>query len=234
MRIPDFLVRFLLLLAAMSIGACELPRDGRGTLDRVRGGVMRVGVSPSEPWVKADAGQEPSGIEVDLVRGWAASLGARIEWARGAQTELAEALEHGHLDAMIAGLTADAPWGGRLGLSQPYTETDILVAAPPGTPVPADLEGQRVAVDPDRPHLAALVREEGAQVVAPGEAPGAPEAVYDLELPARGLVAGGGEALRKEARVIAVVPGENAFLLSLDRFLAAQGLEERAKAARGR
>ena len=37
----------LLLLAA----SCSLPRDSDGTLDRIRGGTLRVGLAENPPWV---------------------------------------------------------------------------------------------------------------------------------------------------------------------------------------
>src|SRR6185369_5924264 len=42
-------IRFTFVLL---VAACDLPRDSDGTLDRVRGGTMRVGVVIDTPWTK--------------------------------------------------------------------------------------------------------------------------------------------------------------------------------------
>ena len=58
----------LLLIAALVLGGCQFPRDPEGTLDRVRGGTLRVGISPSEPWVTLVEDEPPAGVEVELVQ----------------------------------------------------------------------------------------------------------------------------------------------------------------------
>ncbi|CAA9224129.1 MAG: hypothetical protein AVDCRST_MAG52-660, partial [uncultured Blastococcus sp.] len=57
-------------LVLVGCGSVRVPVDPDGTLDRVSGGVLRVGVSPHEPWTTVGT-DEPGGIEADLVRGWA-------------------------------------------------------------------------------------------------------------------------------------------------------------------
>ena len=69
----------LLLLAAVLAVGCQYPRDPEGTLDRVRGGVMRVGVTHVDPWVKLDGGT-PSGVEVELLERFARTIDAEVEW----------------------------------------------------------------------------------------------------------------------------------------------------------
>ena len=58
--------------------ACDFPRDAQDTLQRVRNGTMRVGVSENDPWVRF-AGKEAEGIEPALIRQWARQLKARVE-----------------------------------------------------------------------------------------------------------------------------------------------------------
>src|SRR5829696_4777577 len=101
------LVAFAVLVAGC--GSVRIPADPDGTLDRVRGGVLRVGVSPHEPWTTVTAA-EPGGIEPDLVRRWAAGLGARVAWTVGGEQPLVQAMERGELDLVIGGITADTPW----------------------------------------------------------------------------------------------------------------------------
>jgi ABC-type amino acid transport substrate-binding protein len=100
-------------------GGCGLPRDANGTLDRVRGGALRVGVGEHPPWVVA-TGSEPSGIEPELVKRLAKELGARPIYRRASESELLEALDRGQLDLVVGGLRDDSPWRGRVALTRPY------------------------------------------------------------------------------------------------------------------
>ena len=67
----------LALVLALTV-ACDFPRDAHGTLDRVRNGTIRVGVSENLPWARF-AGTEAAGIEPALLRQWAKQLGASLE-----------------------------------------------------------------------------------------------------------------------------------------------------------
>jgi ABC-type amino acid transport substrate-binding protein len=72
---------------AATLAACAgtdgFPRDPEGTLDRVRGGTVRVGVTDHRPWVDL-SGDRPIGVEVTLIERFARGLGARVEWFEGA------------------------------------------------------------------------------------------------------------------------------------------------------
>jgi hypothetical protein len=74
-------LKIVAALAAVAVVGCQFPADPDGTLERVRGGgtPLRVGVSEHDPWVRLDGG-EPGGIEPELVRRFAATIDARIEW----------------------------------------------------------------------------------------------------------------------------------------------------------
>jgi polar amino acid transport system substrate-binding protein len=210
-------------LVLLFTAACDFPRDAEGTLERVQGGELRVGVSENPPWVQL-AGGRVEGIEPALVRGFAEQLGARIRWIRGTEAELIEALHRRELDLVAAGLKDNTPWSSRLGLSRPYLTTRVRIGIRPGGRVPSDWTGARVAVDTDRPRLAALVRAQGAEPVpAEGKEPIA-IARYDFELEAAGLQAADLE-LAREKHVLAAPPGESAFLYALDRYLKDRGEE---------
>jgi len=91
---------------------------------------MRVGVVESPPWV-THTGGEPGGVEVELVRGFARTLGATPEWHWGADERHMEALEHFQLDLAIGNLDSKTPWANKVGLTRPYFE-DHVMAVPPG------------------------------------------------------------------------------------------------------
>jgi ABC-type amino acid transport substrate-binding protein len=106
-----------------ALSSCELPRDADHTLDRVRGGELRVGVADHPPWVTI-GDERMDGIEPRLVADLARGLGARPVWRRGAESELLDALQRRELDIVVGGLTNDSPWKGRVAFTRPhFTDT---------------------------------------------------------------------------------------------------------------
>ena len=124
------LAAVLAAVVAVGLAGCTLtiPSDPDGTLDAVRGGTLRVGVSANPPWTYV-VGDEPTGTEAELVEAFAAHLDAEVLWTTGGEQDLVEALERGELEVVVGGLTADSPWSGRVALTRPYVE----VAGPDGT-----------------------------------------------------------------------------------------------------
>ncbi|WP_241680655.1 transporter substrate-binding domain-containing protein [Pseudactinotalea suaedae] len=110
-----------------SAAACSFPQDPDGTLKRVTGGVLRVGVSENPPFTRwpggaPEAGEsgEPSGTEVELVSAFAASLDAEVAWVPGSEADLMTRLEESELDVVIAGLQATTPWSSHAAITYPY------------------------------------------------------------------------------------------------------------------
>jgi polar amino acid transport system substrate-binding protein len=142
MRVRRSLVAVLLAgLVATGVGACGagLPRDPDGTLARVRGGTLRVGVSVEPPWTESPVpvtsdspDAPPAGIEPTLVADFARSLDAEVQWRVGGEEALVADLEEGRLDVVVGGLTADSPWSQHAALTRPY----VTVPGAGGTPEP--------------------------------------------------------------------------------------------------
>lgn len=110
----------VILLAALT--ACgPFPVDTDGTVDRARGGELRVGVTENAPWVELD-GSAPSGTEVDLIEAFAERLGADVEWMPGSEAVLVDALRAGELDLAIGGFTDDTPWSEDAAPTDVYAE----------------------------------------------------------------------------------------------------------------
>ena len=213
------------MLAVASLAGCQFPRDPDGTLDRVEDGVLRVGVTPAEPWV--ELGAEPTGVEVELVRRFARDVRADVQWTEGSEEELMGALREGQLDLVIGGLTAESPWEKEAALTRPYLETKLVVGVPAGSTVPDDLDGVGVAVEEGTEGAGLL--EQRTEAVARrvpdlGGTEG-PAVVGDWQLDDLGLQEH--EELETEKHVMAAKLGENAFLVRLERFLLGRDREVR-------
>lgn len=134
----------LVAVLALLAGCGSIPADPEGTLDRVRGGFLRVGVSPHPPWTDVsgpvDGEQRPTGSEVELVTAFAESLDAEVHWTAGGEEELVGALSEGKLDLVIGGLTGTSPWSSHAAITRPYvtvpgadgSEEMHVMAAPMG------------------------------------------------------------------------------------------------------
>ena len=215
----------LCVILALTL-ACDFPRDAHDTLQRVRNGTMRVGVSENDPWVRFSE-NEAQGIEPVLICQWARQLKARVEWVHGSESALVEALQEGEVDVLAAGLQSTTPFASRVALSQPYLTARIHFAVPPGATVPDKWAGRSTAVAADRLAVRAAVLRSGAVRVRSTDLWRGSLAIaaYDFEIEAHGMQPVG-SALAVERHVIATRPGESAFLLALDRFL--RGLDKTA------
>jgi polar amino acid transport system substrate-binding protein len=217
-------VRILALVAAMAAAVaagCQYPRDPDGTLNRVEGGVMRVGVSESDPWVVMEGDEPSGGAEVELARRFARDVGARIEWVQGSEEELVDAAKEGQVDLILAGLTNKSRWKKDVAFTRPYVETRTVVGAPAGGSYPDDFAGVPVAVELGSEEEGLLEQRTDAEVTPVRDLAsrrGEPAAVHDFLLDDLDLTDSGTE-LEKSKHVMAVKLGENAFLVRLERFL---------------
>jgi polar amino acid transport system substrate-binding protein len=220
----EAMARFVPLALVMCLlCGCEFPADPEGTLDRVRGGVLRVGAAPAEPFVKLTPGGEPTGVEVELVTRFAETLDASVEWVEGSESDLMAALEGRQLDIVIAGLTRRSEWQRTAALTRPYLTSQVVIAAPDAqaaAELSEDLGGERVAVEANSPEAAKLEQDTDAVVVPVDDltAVGGPVAVPDYLRDDLGLVRTDAE-LDEHEHAMAVSMGENAFLVALERFL---------------
>ncbi len=205
------------LLAVLVLSGCEYPRDVDGTLRHVKQNEMRVGVVQSDPW---------TAVEMELVKEFAARIGSRPRWVRGAESELVEALHGGQLDLVIGGLTRDSAHAKEVTMTRPYATTEVVLAAPPGTRVPDDLDGVEVGVEAHSPAAAELERQTDAEPVPVGELEEfkGVVAVENHLVDDLGLVATN-RSLLEEEHSMAVPHGENAWLVELEHFLLDRGDE---------
>ena len=209
-------------LVAMLAAGCGVPRDPESTLDTVRGGTLRAGITASHPWTTLEGGR-PGGVEVELVERFARELGARVEWVDGSEADLIGALEVRELDLVVGGLTADTPWQHKAAITRSYATTRVVVAVPASQPPPDDIAGVRVAVEAGTDAAGILEEKTDAipvRVPDVTQVKGSAVAIdewllADLDLRDTGV------HLIKTKHVMATPLGENAFLVRLERFLIA-------------
>jgi polar amino acid transport system substrate-binding protein len=209
-----------LAAVALLAAACRIPEDPEGTLDRVEGGVMRVGVTEAEPWVELREGVPTGGVEVRLVRRFARDLDARIAWVDGSEEELIDALKEGSLDLVIGGLTSKSRWKKDAAFTRPYVSVRTVVGVARGTSPPDDFDGVEVAAELGSEAEALLDAKTDAEVRAVDDLTsvrGTPAAAHDYVLDDLGLAVG--SELKEDEHVMAVRLGENAFMVRLERFL---------------
>lgn len=112
-----------LLLTAALLAGCSggFPADPDGTLERVTGDALRVGVTANPPWTEVEDGSPPSGLEAEIVTEFAETLDAEVDWTTGSEETLVGDLEAGELDLVIGGFTGRSPWSAQAALTTPYT-----------------------------------------------------------------------------------------------------------------
>lgn len=112
-------------LCVSLLSACgAIPADSIGTLDRARDGELVVGVSAHQPWTEVSDSGEYSGSEVDLIEGFAESIGADVQWCAAPESVLAAKIKGDQLDVVIGGLTSTSPWSTHMAFTRPYTKVD--------------------------------------------------------------------------------------------------------------
>jgi polar amino acid transport system substrate-binding protein len=216
----------VLALGAAAASGCEIPQDPDGTLDRVTGGTMRVGVTEADPWVTLERGEPTGGVEVELVRRFARDLDAEIEWIDGSEEELVNALKEGSLDLLVAGMTNKSRWHKDVAFTRPYVESKVAIGVPEQDAARDDFDGETVAAERGTEEEALLENHTDALVDPVDSLAGVsgPVAAHEYVLDDLDLVPSEVE-LSKEKHVIALPLGENAWMVRLERFLLSREVE---------
>jgi polar amino acid transport system substrate-binding protein len=212
---------FLLIFASSALVlGCDFPHDQRGTLQHIASERrIRVGLVENKPWVARSPNGDPSGVEVELVKSFAAELGAAPEWRWENEADAMEALIDRELDIVLGGLTEQTRWKDEVGLSSSYFTDHIVVGAPPSGQLPSEIDGKEVLVEADDLAAQALVAEQnGRPVRTETLIPTALAAGRDWHLERLGFRLSQID-LRKDKHVMAVAPGENGFLVRLETLL---------------
>jgi len=103
------------LLAVLLLAGCDrYPVDTEGTLERVSGGTMRIGVLP--------AGHQEPALRAFVAR-LAERVDAKPEISAGAAEPLLLKLESGDLDLVVGPFDRKTPWMRRVTFSKPIAHT---------------------------------------------------------------------------------------------------------------
>jgi polar amino acid transport system substrate-binding protein len=214
---------------ALVASACgNLPKDPEGTLDRVSGDTMRVGITDNDPWAIYDEG-EAEGTEVRILEAFAEEIDAEIEWHQGTEEDLMTALELRELDVVIGGLTSTNPWSAMVALTHPYLTTSVVVAVPDGDEIPEDIAGMGIAVEKGTEQAGILEKEDAKpvpvdDVATQVEREGTGSVTFDAFAIENWLIddldlEDTDVTLIETDHVMATPMGENAWLVRLERFL---------------
>jgi len=199
----------------------HFPKDAERTLDKVTYGTLLVGFTNAAPWVYPSS-TGAQGIEAAIVDSFATTLHAKVEWIEGTEEQLYKALRRGEIDILVGGITDKTPWKEEIGLTKPYIETAVVIAQAASQALNnqhPSVEGQPVAVMKGTDEGYYVRKKKGRPFyttqlpVSKMFSVGYDWQVQDWKMQNTGIV------LKKESHVIAVPPGENAFLLALDKYL---------------
>jgi polar amino acid transport system substrate-binding protein len=211
------------VLCVLLTASCGFPKDPEGTLERVRGGTLRVGITTNDPWTIVEE-DEHSGVEVELVEGFAREIDSEVEWTEGSESELIAALHQRELDLVVAGLASNGSWTAEVTPTHPYLTTQVVVGFPDSIEG-EDIAGLEVAVEPGT-EAAGLLEKTDADPVRLADFGSweGPIATDDWLLDDLGLEDRGVQLLETD-HVFAAATGENAFLTRLERYLLAHEAE---------
>ncbi|KAA3436836.1 transporter substrate-binding domain-containing protein [Rufibacter hautae] len=121
MHRSGYFIFYLSCFLLLATSCQDFPKDPEKTLEQVSNGTLKVGYSENPPWV-VKGPEGPTGIEAELVRGFAKTLNAKVEWQNDTEQNLLEDLEEKKLHLVIAGITDDSPWKSKISFTRPYTE----------------------------------------------------------------------------------------------------------------
>ena len=213
---------FKAFCAILLAGCDAFPRDPNGALDEAKDDTLRVGAVSSPPWMMVDNGRV-TGVDADLIRGFAESIGTKVEWVSGSESELLPILEHHELHLVAGGLVKATPWKKRVGLTNPYRREKVVVCSTNGGSLPDEIEDLPIGVKKGSSVIAEVTKKEGVPVV------------LDSPIGYLGLVAVHHRDMKKAGcgparltiavhdHVMAIPKGENGLLMALEEYLSAEG-----------
>jgi polar amino acid transport system substrate-binding protein len=124
-------ILIIYFLAAVSLFSCDrYPQGPNKTLKKIRGAEIYVGLIHNPPFVSYAEG-DTSGIEVGLIKEFAAQYQSKALWITGSEAILMDKLENFELHLIIGGLKKTTPYKTRIGITRPYHRA-LVMAIPQG------------------------------------------------------------------------------------------------------
>lgn len=110
------------LLLAVGLAGCGggYPADIDGTLERVRGHELVVGVAEDLPHLEVADDGGISGEEAEILAGYAEHLGAELVVTQGSETDIVAMLDRGEIDIAAGGFPDDTAWSSDAAVTRPY------------------------------------------------------------------------------------------------------------------
>lgn len=108
--------------AVLVLSGCglQIPSDPDGTLERITGGQLRVGVASADASGLRGSGTA-SGEVGAAIEDFAVARDADIVWTAGGEEALVDQLEAGELDLAVGDMTDETPWGDRVSVTRGYS-----------------------------------------------------------------------------------------------------------------
>lgn len=219
----------IFFLATLIISSCDhYPKDPENSLEKALNGTLKVGIADSPDRCMYNDGN-PQGIEVDLIKGFAQSINAKVEWVPGSQEDISNLLKEYELDLGIGGFSKKTPLKRHVGLTRPYDVEKIKVAAPSVMQLPDKVKDKEVVVKKGSAALVAVKKKGGIPVPV--------DSIIEIDF----LMAASEDKitesttnisaydLDKIKHVIAVPRGENALLKKLEDYIYSEWKNKKIK-----
>ncbi len=125
------LLLLLAILVTVNSGCSSYPKDPQHTLNQVLARqTMRVGAIDHPPFVSV-RDSSVTGVEADIITGFADELGVTVDWQIASSQELFTCLGSRDLDFVIGGINSDNAWRKDVSFSLPFYKNHCYVGAPP-------------------------------------------------------------------------------------------------------
>ncbi|WP_165481070.1 substrate-binding periplasmic protein [Legionella impletisoli] len=200
----------LFILMCLLISSCDLPKDPKQTLEKVKKNhILRIGAIYNPPWVN----NNETGIELLLLNQFAKELNAQPKLFYLPESLAMKALIEHQVDVVIGGINENTPWKKEIGLTRPYYKEIYYIGRPEKSS-----KKSLIAITPAN-WIKKYLDTENYQIIetispfSTGLPVAAPQ--WELENHHYQLIT----KLHKVNHVIGVPRGENQFLITLEKYL---------------
>ncbi len=137
---------FLIFLTVFLLSCDRFPRDQEGSLKEIHGkGEIMAGLTENPPFVYWNNG-EPQGIEPEMIKAFAASIGVDVKWIRGSSEDNFRLLQNGRLQIAAGGFDKNSPWKKDVYFTRPHDTIYYKWGAPVAADLPKKLKNQEVFI----------------------------------------------------------------------------------------